>query len=206
MKEENQMKIMKKLAALALVGTMTFAFGATAFAATGVSADEQALLDKAKAKAQEVGVDTSSSAQFKQYYAQAEEFLASNELTSEQTAALAASVDSSAETVVAEMKAQGVTTLSALKEANPDVFKELQSKVTAQTTAAAEKVGIKVSVDASGNYTVATADNTKIADSSNPIKQTGFGLYPTIAIAVAFAGAVAVCLVVASKKRFIEEA
>lgn len=198
------MKTMKKLVGAVLVGAMTLAMSVTAFAATGVSADEQALLDKATAKAKELGVDTNASAQYKQYYAQAEQFLASNELTAEQTKELAASVDEAAATVKKEMDAQGATKLGDLK-ANTDLVKSLESKVVSQVKTAAAKVGITISVDASGNYT-ATAGDAKVADSSNPIKQTGFDLTATVVVAAAFVGAVAVCLVVASKKRFIEEA
>lgn len=198
------MKSMKKLVSAIVVGAATLAMSVTAFAATGVSSEEQALLDKATAKAQEVGVDTTASAQFKQYYAQAEQFLASNDLTAEQTKEMSAAIDDASETVKAEMKAQGVTKLGDLK-ANTDLVKSLENKVTAQIKTAAEKVGIKISVDASGNYT-ASVGNKKVADSSNPIKQTGFDLMATVVVAAAFIGAAAVCIVVASKKRFIEEA
>ncbi len=198
------MKTMKKLVSAIVVGTAALAMSVTAFAATGVSAEEQALLDKATAKAQEVGVDTTASAQFKQYYAQAEQFLASNELTAEQATEMSAAIDEATETVKTEMKAQGVTNLGDLK-ANTDLVKNLENKVVAQVKTAAEKVGINISVDASGNYTASIGD-TKVADSSNPIKQTGFDLIATVVVAAAFVGAAAVCMVVASKKRFIEEA
>ena len=200
------MKTMKKLVAAALAGVMTLAMGVSAFAATGVSSDEQALLDKATQKAQELGVDTNASAQFKQYYAEGERYLAETDLNAEQIAALSASIDDAAKTVKAEMDAQGVTKLGDLK-AQPSVLQALENKVVAQVKTAADKVGITITVNADGSVTVKTAaSNTPVADSSNPIKQTGCDLTATVVVAVAFAGAVAVCLVVASKKRFIEEA
>lgn len=201
------MKTMKKLVAAALAGVMTLAMGVSAFAATaGVSADEQALLDKATKKAQELGVDTNASAQFKQYYTEGERYLAETNLSAEQVSALSASIDDAAKTVKAEMDTQGVTKLGDLK-AQPSVLQALQDKVVAQVKTAADKVGISISVNADGSVTVKTAtSNTPVADSSNPVKQTGFDLTATVVIAAAFAGAVAVCLVVASKKRFIEEA
>lgn len=201
------MKTVKKLVSAMLVGAMTLAMSATAFAAAaGVSSEEEKILARATEKAQELGVDTSASAQFNQYYAQAEKFLAENELTTDQVNELTKAVDDAAVTVKAEMDAQGVTKLGDLKS-NTDLVKSLESKVVAQVKAAAEKVGITISVDAEGNYTAKAADTTTpVLDSSNPIKQTGFDLTATVVVVTAFVGAVAVCLVVASKKRFFEEA
>ena len=194
------MKTVKKLVGAVLVGAMTLAMSATVFAATaGVSADEQKLLDEATKKAQELGVDTSASAQFKQYYTQAEKYLAENELTADQVSELSKAVDNAAETVKAEMDAKGVTKLSDLK-ADTNLVKSLENKVVAQVKTAAAKVGITITVDSNGKITAGPLS------SENPVKQTGFDLTATVVVAVAFVGAVAVCLVVASKKRFFEEA
>lgn len=200
------MKTMKKLVAAALVGVMTLAMGASTFAATGVSAEEQALLNKATQKAQELGVDTNASAAFKEKYAEAEKYLAANELTAEQIKAADSSIDEAAATLKAEMDAQGVTKLGDLKtKLDMSALEALENKVATQVAEAMAKVGIKITITPNG-YLISDPAGQTITDSSNPIKQTGFDLTATVAVAAAFAGAVAVCLVVASKKRFIEEA
>ena len=200
------MKTMKKLVAAALAGVMTLAMSVSVFAATGVSADEQKLLDKAKQKAQELGVDTNASAAFKEKYAEAESYLSRNDLTAEQIKAAEASIDEAATTLKAEMTAQGVEKLGDLKEKlDLKALEALENKVATQVADNMAKVGIKITITADG-YLISDTAGQPIADSSNPIKQTGFDLTATVVVAVAFAGAVAVCLVVASKKRFIEEA
>lgn len=200
------MKTVKKLVAAALAGVMTLAMGVSAFAATGVSADEQALLNKATQKAQELGVDTNASEAFKTKYAEAEKYLAANDLSAEQIKAADASIDDAATTLKAEMTAQGVTKLGDLKEKlDTKALEALETKVATQVSDSMAKVGIKIAITANG-YVVSDPAGQPIADSTNPIKQTGFDLTATVVVVVAFVGAVAVCLVVASKRRFLEEA
>lgn len=54
------MKMMKKIASLVLAGAMTLSMSVAAFALTGVSTEEQKILDAAPAKAAELGVSTDS--------------------------------------------------------------------------------------------------------------------------------------------------
>lgn len=200
------MKTMKKLVAAALAGVMTLAMSVSVFAATGVSAEEQTLLDKATKEAQNLGVDTNASAAFKEKYAEAEKYLAANDLTAEQIKEANVAIDDAVVIMKDEMTAQGVTKLGDLKEKlSLEQLEALETKVATKVSDDMAKVGIKITLNANG-YTISDAAGQPIVDSSNPIKQTGFDLTATVVVAVAFAGAVAVCLVVASKKRFIEEA
>ena len=54
-----------------------------AFALTGVSTEEQKILDAAPAKAAELGVSTNS-AQYQKYYSQAVTYVQQNDMTTEQ--------------------------------------------------------------------------------------------------------------------------
>lgn len=187
---------MKKLVSFVLAGAMTLAMSVSAFAATGVTAAEQKILDQAKVKAEELGVDTNTSSQYKSYYAQAESYLVKNDLSQEQINAMVAAIDEAAATAKAEMAANGVTRLGDL---SPSVFSALEDKVAAQITKAAEAVGIKVVATKDG-WAVQDLDNNKIVTPGNPIKQTGSDMTTTVVMAVMFVGALSACVVVAKKR------
>lgn len=197
------MKIRKLLCAV-LAGVMVLGMSTVAFAAPGITEDEQAVLTEAKTKAAELGVSESST-EFKKYYSQAETFLTSNDVTAAQAKDLVAAIDTAAATAKAEMNAQGVATLKELKTAKADVFTALTTKVVDQVKAATEAVGVSVSVNAKGEVS-ANVDNKTVIDSGKVVEQTGFSVTSTVVVAAIFVGAVAACLVVASKKKFTEEA
>lgn len=193
------MSKMKKVIGVFLAATMTFAMGVSTFAATGITTAEQTILTEAKQKAVELGVDVNTSSQFKSKYAEAEAYLAKNDLTQEQANAMVASINEAATTAKTEMGAKGVTKLTDLSS---DVFSALQSKVTSQIKKSAEAVGITISVEADGTVTaqnVTTGDT--VSSTTSVIKQTGADMTATIVIAAMFLGAVAVCGFVASKKK-----
>lgn len=191
---------MKKLVSFVLAGAMTLAMSVSAFATTGITDAEQKILNQAEAKAKELGVDTATSRQYKDYYAQASKYLSDNDLTDEQVNAMVAAVDEAAATAKAEMAANGVTKLSDL---SASVFSSLESKVADQITKSAAAVGITV---------VATKDGWKVQDvkgnpvieqtstTTGPIKQTGSDVTTTAVMAVMFVGALSACVVVAKKR------
>lgn len=197
------MKI-KKLICAALAGIMVLGMSTVAFAAPGITTEEQAILTEAKAKAAELGV-SESSAEFKKYYSQAETFLTSNEVTADQAKELVAAVDTAAATAKAEMTAQGVSTLKELKTAKADVFVALESKVAEQVKSATEAVGVSISVDAKGVISANVNGKTAV-DAGKVVEQTGFDMTATVVVAAVFVSAIVACLVVASKKKFAEEA
>ena len=187
---------MKKLISFVLAGAMTLAMSVSAFAAQGVTAAEQKILDQAKVKAEELGVDTNTSSQYKNYYGQAESYLARNELTQTQIDAMVAAVDEAAATAKAEMAANGVTRLGDL---SPSVFAALEDKVANQITKAAAAVGIKVVVTKDG-WAVQDLKGDTVIDNEKPIKQTGSDMTTTAVMAVMFVGALSACVVVAKKR------
>lgn len=193
------MSKMKKVLSVLMAGAMTLAMSVSAFAATGVSAAEQTILDTAKLKAIELGVDVSKSTQYKNYYSQAETYLASNDLSEEQVNAMVTAVNEAAATAKTEMSAQGVTKLSDLSKS---VLGSLESKVASQITTAAAKVGIEISASSNGWSVKAVNNGTTVASSSNVIKQTGAPDFTTtVVMSAMFVGAVAVCGVVAKKRK-----
>lgn len=203
------MKKLKRLVSVVLVGAMTLAMSVSAFAATGVTKTEQKILNEAKAKALELGVDVDASQRFKDYYAQAESYLVKNDLSDAQVDALVAAVDEAASTAKKEMDSNGAAKLSDLSSG---VFSTLESKVASQITKAAEAVGIHVTQtangwevqDVNGN---AVVQSTTGSDGSNAtIKQTGAELTTTVVMAVMFVGALSACIVVAKKRNLFVNA
>lgn len=213
------MKGLKKITAAILAGAMTLAMSVSAFATVGISPEEQKILDTAKAKAIELGVDVDTSAKYKEYVSQATTYLVKNELSQEQADAMVKAVDDAATTAVAEMQTKGVAKLSDL---SAEDFTQLFDKVGTQVTTAAKAVGIVVKQTADGGYAVedVKTGDTKKADTyvqtNSVIKQTGAevadvemsvatvdttaDMTGTAMIGVLFAGAVVVCGVVAKKK------
>ncbi len=220
------MNRMKKLASVVLAGVLTLAMSTGVFATAGITAQEQTILDTAKAKAIELGVNVDTSAKYKEYVSQATTYLVKNELSQAQVDAMVKAVEDAAATAQAEMKEKGVTKLSDL---TTEDFTKLYDAVGAQITAAAKAVGIVVKKTADGYAVedVTTVSEDKSEDKSEQkadtyvqtnsvIKQTGAqiadvemsaatvdtaaDMTSTVVISVLFVGAVVVCGVVAKKK------
>ena len=136
------MKMMKKIASLVLAGAMTLSMSVAAFALTGVSTEEQKILDAAPAKAAELGVSTNS-AQYQKYYSQAVTYVQQNDMTTEQVnGAITAMNDATAKAKTAMNKA-GVTSLFDLdKDTLASLTKDCAKVVTDELAA----VGIEVKV------------------------------------------------------------
>lgn len=191
------MKMMKKVASLVLAGAMVLSMSVAAFAATGISADEQKILDAAPAKAAELGVSTEGPS-YKSYYAQATSFLQKEDLSAAQVdGALKAMNDATAQ-AKAEMDKAGVAKLS---ELSTDTLSTVVSNCTKTVNDELKKVGVDVTVSVSvdGSASVKVG-NDKVGSNENPIKQTGSDLSATAAVAVAVVGAVVACGVVAKKR------
>ena len=199
----------KKLVSFVLAGAMTLAMSVSAFAATGVTETEQKILNEAKAKAVELGVNVNTSQRYKDYYAQAETYLVKNDLTDKQVDALVAAVDEAAATAKKEMSSNGVSKLGDLSSS---VFAALESKVSSQITKAAEAVGIHVTKTANGwevqdvNGNTVAQNTTGTNGSNATIKQTGAELTTTVVMAVMFVGALSACVVVAKKRNLFANA
>lgn len=219
------MNRMKKIASVILAGAMSLVMSVGVFATTGITPSEQKILDTAKEKAIELGVNVDTSAKYKEYMSQASTYLVKNELNQEQTDAMVKAVNDAAATALSEMKANGVSSLSQLDK---DTFTKLFDRVGTQITNAAKAVGIVVKKTADG-YAVEDIVTTQPGDSNQAdikndiymqtgsvIKQTGSEIADvdnvtasvsmatdmtnTVVLSVLFVGAVAVCGVVAKKK------
>lgn len=198
------MKI-KKIAVAILTMAMVTASSVMAFAANGVSADEQKILDKLSSGVTVNGTAVKVPAE---YVNQAEKYLAANDVTADQVTSITSKIDDA----YAVAKSENVTDLTKLS-------KDAKQKVLADAQAAAKVVGVTVTYDAkTGAITGKTADgstvltgslksdaasgSTTAASSSNGvIKATGFGVSATVAVAVALVAGLFVCSVVADKKK-----
>lgn len=197
------MKMMKKVTSLVLAGAMTLAMSVSAFAATGISAEEQKILDTAAVKAAELGVSTSS-AQYQKYYSQATTYLQQNDMDATQINGALTAMDQATAEAKAAMQEAGVTSLLDLDK---DKLTSLTSTCATTIQKELDKAGIKVQVSADG--TVSFTENKKtddgvknntVVNTGSVIKQTGSDMTATAAVAVAVVGAVAACGVVAKKK------
>lgn len=209
------MRKLKKLMSVALAGAMALAMSVSVFAA-GISSDEQKILDTAKARAVELGVAGTET--YKNYVAQAESYLTANDLSSTQANAMVNAVNAAA-TKASQSLSAGQTLFDLSKEELTSLFKEVANDVKV----AANAVGITMEIDANGNITVhAPKDDgtkTQVGNTGKVIKQTGTDLAidkvgtsvtvaptatdmtTTVVLCVMFVGAVAVCGVVAKKKK-----
>jgi len=201
------MKMMKKIASLVLAGAMTLSMSVAAFALTGVSTEEQKILDAAPAKAAELGVSTNS-AQYQKYYSQAVTYVQQNDMTTEQVnGAITAMNDATAKAKTAMNKA-GVTSLFDLdKDTLASLTKDCAKVVTDELAA----VGIKVKVSADGTVTgvvknTETGKANTVVSTTNVIKQTGSDMTATVVASAAVVGAIAACGVVAKKKGLFSKA
>lgn len=204
------MKITKKVLSVVLAGAMTLAMSVATFAATNISADEQKILDQAKAKAAELGV-SEDSAQFQQYYSQAVSYVQSNDMTAEQVEGALTAMDKAATEAETAMKTAGV---SSLLDLDKDTLKSLVSECSDTIQTEFDKVGIQVKLAADGTVTIESektdADGNKtnsvVIQSGSVVKQTGSDMTATAVVAVAVLGAVATCGVVAKRKGLFAEA
>lgn len=208
------MRKMKMLVSVLLTGAMILATSVSAFATTGVTVEEQRILDTAKTKAVELGVDVNSSAKYKEYISQTTTYLSQNDLSQKQIDALVVAIDGATTTAKSQMVSSGVNTLTELNTAD---FETLLKKVEDQVIAATKEVGITIQKNADGSYTVLAAGKV-VVNNNSPIKQTGTDIAAdkvrasvsidttadmttTVMLGVMFVGAVAVCGVVAKKKK-----
>lgn|GEM_PF-3205333 len=173
--------------AFCLVGTTT------AFAA-GISADEQAILDKLKAG---VTVDGKTVTVPADIINQVQNEFAKNE--TDVTAAQASVINAKMDEVTAIVKADKLTTVDQLK-AEAD-------KLVPIVKAAAAEIDYTVAWDTSAqNFSVTDPSGDTVYTSKEVVNQTGFDLSTTVAVGALIVTLLAACLVVASKKNLFAKA
>lgn len=180
---------------LALVMTVGACF--TAFAADGVSAEEQKILTRLEA-----GITLSNGTTVKlakSDIAKAENYLASNELTADQVTTTLAKIEDAQAVIKADTS---ITSLATLKKAAKEDT-TFAANLTSAIKAVAEAAGTEVAVDlVNGAVTVAGEEAAE-----TPVKQTGFNFTTTVAAAAAVIAVLGGCVVVARKNDlFAQEA
>ena len=203
------MKMMKKVASLMLAGAMTLSMSVAAFALTGVSAEEQKILDAAPVKAAELGVPTES-AKYQKYYSQAVSYVQTNDMTETQVNGALDAMDTATANAKAAMDKAGVTSLLDLDQAT---LKAVATDCAEIVNAKLDAVGIEVKISGDGSVEVVSEKKTQSGDSkqntviqtTNVIKQTGSDMTATVVVSAAVVGAIAACGIVAKKKSLFVE-
>ncbi len=182
----------KKLLAIIAAMSMAVAFALPAFAAGGISAQEQELLNKFKAG---VVVDGKTITPPQKYIAQAENYLKNDDLTADEISKVSATIDK----VYSTMKDEGITSLSELKASSS--YNSLLSEVKN----VASSLGYTVSVGANG-FTVTTPGGSTVGGGSS-IKpnQTGVDMTATVVSVIALVAVLSGSAVVIGKKNLLAE-
>ncbi len=163
----------RKLSVLVLSLIMMLAMSITAFAAT-----EDDIIKELKA----AGVPDT-------YVAQAEQYLANNDVTADQ-----------ADGVIDEIKAAKATAgdVTDVKKLNADQ----KAAIIKNVEAAGKAMDAVVTVDTKNNKVTITDKNGKeYVVEENPVKPTGVSVYATYAVVAAMAMVLVACGVVVSKRR-----
>ena len=173
----------KRLFALVLSLVLVLSSAVTVFAASGVSSDEQALLDKFSGVVNSWASVLSTSPKdggniANQYIGEATNALMQVDLSADACADLSNTIDA----VVAIAEKDGCKTRSDLKASLPEILSTVN--------ATSQKYGMTVSVDTSTGYakvTITTEDGKKseAASTKDAVNQTGIDFTSTIAVVAA---------------------
>lgn len=184
---------MKKKGIIAAGLTLIMSLGlcSTCFAADAITAKEQEILDAIKdAKVGEITVP-------EKYIVQAEQFLTKYDLTDEAIANVLAEV----ENVKKEVEATGATTVAEIK-AKVQADAEVASKLTSAVNKAGKAAGVTLNVsiaDGKVSYDLIDKDGAEVTPDNSVIKDTGFNMAATTAVAVGALAVLGGCVVVARK-------
>lgn len=189
------MRKIKKLAAVLLAGGLMASMSLTAFAASGVSAAEQKILDKAASVKSQYTMTATQTSKYNDAVAQATSYLEKNELSDAQVTAITGAIDNAAAAVKAACPSGDLSTLSSAD------LKALASKVASALQAGADAAGIKVTIGADGTATFTSVDTGKtVAKTDATVKATGVATGTTVAVIAAMVVVLGGCALVAKKK------
>ena len=173
----------KKLFALVLSLVLVLSSAVTVFAASGVNADEQALLDKFSGVVNSWASVLSTSPKdggniANQYIAEATNALMQVDLSADACNDLSTTIDA----VVGIVEKNGCKTRSDLKASLPEILQTVN--------ATSQKYGMTVSVDASRGYATDTVttekgEKTEVATNKQTVNQTGIDFTSTLAVVAA---------------------
>ncbi|MBQ9885775.1 MAG: hypothetical protein IJM37_02785 [Lachnospiraceae bacterium] len=196
----------KRFLALLLTVVTVLAFSINAFAATGVSAGEQSLLDFGKSKAEKY--DVADTKLFKAYYDEVSRYLAANktDLSDDAVKKLLDLANVEAGKIEKVLAEYNTTSLTVLHKQHPQVWEDLWNEVRNDITPEVLQFGVIVSADVKEHlFTLSDKDGNPISGGDDPIHWTGetSSRVPVAATVSVLAAAVAGCLFVAYKKKII---
>ena len=184
------MKMVKKLFVVVAVLCMTFAMSISAFAAE-ITTDEQKIIDVLKAGAVVDGKTVKIPAK---YINQAESYLMKKDVSKAEVDKVLDYVDD----------AKKYMTSNKITDLNEMTSKQMNKMVSIAEDAAAV-VDVKLTVNTkTGVIKGVDKDGNIVLSGEETIKQTGMDVNATGAVAVALAAVVAVCVIVAAKKKVFE--
>ena len=183
-----------------------------ALAASGVSAEEQKILNKMESSAAGFGVTDVSL--YASYYSQAESWLASGEvdLTASQVDAVLKAIDQAAGLLQQAIDANGAASAKDLLNIiGKDGIMQIAQQIVDAIAPGLKEVGIIITADMlagdNGVINVKLAkDGTTIGSSDKVIKKTGMNAGATYAVAAGFVMALVGCAAVAKKNNYRETA
>lgn len=177
---------------------MSIGLCTTCFAA-GVSAEEQKVLDAIKS------VSVAENVEIKlpdKYYQQAEKFLTTNELSDAAIKDVLAKVEDAKKVVKEAVEANdGKTSVADLKKLVADDAATAK-KIADAANAVGKAAGVELKVtltDGELDYAFENTDGSTIKPSDSVIKNTGFGMGATAAVAVLGVAVLGGCVAVARK-------
>lgn len=202
----------KKFAAVLAAGVLTASICMPVSAASGVSAEEQKILNKMESSATGFGVTSTSL--YASYYSQAESWLASGEvdLTTKQVDAVLKAVDQAAALLQEAIDANGAATATDLLDIiGKDGIMTLAQQIVDAIAPGLKEVGIIITADMlAGNTGVINVklakDGTTIGSSDDVIKKTGMDAGATVAVAAGFVIALVGCAAAVKKNHYREAA
>lgn len=153
------MRNFKKVFATILSCTMALSICTCTGAATGITAEEQHIIDKAKAAAAELGVPETS-VQYNKYVDLVEDYLKENDLAASQISGI---MDTISEIQVAANVALAMNGVTGMKELPEDSLKSLITSATEIIQSDMSELGITVNLeyDDAGNVKEVTAEPVK---------------------------------------------
>ena len=198
------MRNQKKFAAVLAAGVLSASMCMPALAASGVSVEEQKILNKMESSAAGFGVTDVSL--YASYYSQAESWLASGEvdLTASQVDAVLKAIDQAAGLLQQAIDANGAAI-------GKDGIMQIAQQIVDAIAPGLKEVGIIITADMlagdNGVINVKLAkDGTTIGSSDKVIKKTGMNAGATYAVAAGFVMALVGCAAVAKKNNYRETA
>lgn len=183
---------MKKVIASIMSALLAVTVSITAFAASGINANEQAILDKLKAP---ITVGDKNLTLPAEYYNQAENYLKQDgvDVSDEQKATIITQIDEA----VVIVKESGVTDLNNLPA-------EAKNKLMAKAEKAAAALDLTLTFDSSNKtLTVKDSNGTVVAKIEKVIKTTGADTTVAVVTVVTLVSLLAGCAVVARKSRLM---